>query len=82
MRYIKSFIVFISVMAFFNSLSAQETESKSDTENIIKSQKIAFFTDKIGLSPEEAQVFWPIYNDYWDKKNTIIIYTRQRRRIF
>lgn len=31
----------------------------------IKAEKIAFFTDKLDLSPEEAQVFWPIYNQYW-----------------
>lgn len=26
-------------------------------------KKIAYFTDKIGLTPEEAQSFWPIVND-------------------
>ena len=30
----------------------------------IKTQKIAFITDKLDLSSEEAQVFWPIYNEY------------------
>ncbi|MGF1926294.1 MAG: hypothetical protein ACQUHE_19130, partial [Bacteroidia bacterium] len=30
----------------------------------IEAAKIAFFTQKLGLSPEEAKVFWPIYNDY------------------
>ena len=28
----------------------------------IESLKIAFFTQKLDLSPEEAKVFWPIYN--------------------
>lgn len=31
----------------------------------VKSEKVAFFTDKLDLSPEEAQVFWPVYNEYW-----------------
>ncbi len=30
----------------------------------IESQKIAFITQKLDLSPEEAQVFWPVYNEY------------------
>lgn len=30
----------------------------------IKTQKIAFFSERLQLTPEEAQVFWPIYNGY------------------
>ena len=28
----------------------------------MRSEKIAFLTSEIGLTPEEAQAFWPIYN--------------------
>jgi hypothetical protein len=45
---------------------------ESDREDIVKVQKIAFFTEKLNLSPEEAQKFWPVYNDYWKRKNKII----------
>lgn len=31
----------------------------------IKAEKVAFITDKLDLSSEEAQVFWPVYNEYW-----------------
>jgi hypothetical protein len=30
----------------------------------IESQKIAFITNELNLSPEEAQGFWPVYNQY------------------
>lgn len=30
----------------------------------IEASKITFFTQKLGLSADEAKVFWPIYNDY------------------
>jgi|KNS12BottometaT_FD_k123_189652_1 hypothetical protein len=30
----------------------------------IESQKIAFITTELDLSPEQAQVFWPVYNQY------------------
>jgi hypothetical protein len=30
----------------------------------VKAQKIAFLTSRLKLTPEEAQVFWPIYNAY------------------
>ncbi|MCK5170615.1 MAG: hypothetical protein KAQ75_12115, partial [Bacteroidales bacterium] len=80
MKIIKFFILLISVITFAFSLNAQE--SKSDKQQEIKSQKIAFFTDKIGLTPEEAQIFWPIYNDYWAKKNKIIAGRKEKMTYF
>ncbi|MFC4144270.1 hypothetical protein [Pedobacter mendelii] len=37
----------------------------------IESLKIAFFTKKLDLSPDEAKVFWPIYNDMQAEQNAI-----------
>ena len=37
----------------------------------IKSQKVAFITERLDLSPEEAQNFWPIYNAFENKTNSI-----------
>lgn len=72
-------LIFISFTITFSSLAQV---SKSDKEQEIKSQKIAFFTDKIGLTPEEAQIFWPIYNDYWAKKNSIIANRKNKMTYF
>ncbi|MCD4832244.1 MAG: hypothetical protein K8R31_00465 [Bacteroidales bacterium] len=82
MKYLRSFILLVSLMVFTISLNAQETQSKSDKEQEFKSQKIAFFTDKIGLTPEEAQIFWPVYNDYWAKKNKIIANRKEKMTYF
>src|SRR6187455_2970115 len=30
----------------------------------IKAQKVAYLTQKMSLTTEEAQKFWPIYNEY------------------
>ncbi len=30
----------------------------------IQSLKIAFITQKLQLTPDEAQKFWPVYNQY------------------
>ena len=45
-------------------LSAQE---KQDWEKI-KSLKVAFITEKLNLTPKEAQSFWPIYNEHQAEK--------------
>jgi Spy/CpxP family protein refolding chaperone len=37
----------------------------------IKTLKVGFITDKLDLTPEQAQKFWPIYNDFESKMNEI-----------
>jgi len=46
------------------SVSSQE---KQDWEKI-KSLKVAFITEKLDLTPKEAQSFWPLYNEHQSKK--------------
>ena len=41
-----------------------EEQRKKEFERI-QSEKIAFITQELDLSPEEAQVFWPVYNQCW-----------------
>ena len=42
---------------------------KFPTRDEIQSQKIAFFTQELDLSPQEAQQFWPVYNEGWKKSH-------------
>jgi len=41
-----------------------DEQRQKDFERI-KAEKIAFITSELDLSPEEAQVFWPVYNQCW-----------------
>lgn len=82
MRYIKNIVILVIVFSAFGFSAIAQDQTKSDREQEIKSQKIAFFTDKIGLTLEEAQVFWPIYNDYWAKKNKIISQRKKKMTYF
>ena len=65
----RKFIVFLFFAISF-SLSAQTT--KNDNEKALKAEKVAFLTKKLELTTDEAKVFWPIYDEYWDRKNTIL----------
>ena len=42
---------------------AQEDNDKP-TGGKLKAYQIAFFTDRLKLTPDEAQRFWPIFNQY------------------
>ena len=48
-------------------IRAQHEEKKEK----IKALKIAFFTERIGLSSQEAEVFWPLYNAYEEKREAL-----------
>lgn len=54
--------VFFVGQAFSVSLIAQDDDKPSRIERL-KSQKVAFLTERIGLSSEDAQKFWPVYNE-------------------
>lgn len=41
-----------------------QNEPGQDEGGRIEALKIAYITKKLNLSPEEAQRFWPIYNNY------------------
>ncbi len=51
-------------------------EHQGDKKDNIESMKIAFLTTKLDLTPEEAQKFWPVYNQYNDKLQEL----RKKRR--
>ncbi len=44
--------------------------------------RIGFFTKRLNLSPKEAEMFWPVYNDYQDKKTRIQLDRRALIREF
>lgn len=52
------------------SAAGQKQEGKEDWKEKMMSEKVAFLTMEIGLTVEEAQLFWPVYNqvqEEWDK---------------
>ena len=59
-------ILFISVNAF-----AQDGSLLRKKREQIKSLKVAFITNELQFTPEEASKFWPLYNAYEDKQKEI-----------
>lgn len=43
----------------------------------IKAEKVAFLTTKLQLTPEEAQNFWPVYNEFENKRFEIHMERRE-----
>lgn len=53
------------------SLWSQEQRPSGELRQRLEAMKVAFITEKIGLSPEQAQQFWPLYNDYQDQQKAV-----------
>ena len=67
MKYLLSLlVVFISI----NFLAAQ-SPGRQRVEQKVEAQKIAFLTNVLGLTPEESEKFWPLYNEYSAKEKEL-----------
>ena len=61
---------------FLFSAAAQDEQHDGGR---LQAYKIAFLTKKLNLTPEEAQKFWPIYNQYMGEIRKTRIDARQNK---
>ncbi len=71
----KLIILLVTALFLFGHAGNAQGKGGPDFEKF-KSQKIAFLTEKMNLTPKEAQEFWPVYNQF--EKDRINI--QQQRR--
>lgn len=57
------FFTLIVSLVLFSEVHAQENPR-------IQTARIAFLTERISISPEQAQQFWPVYNEYTNKRQS------------
>lgn len=46
----------------------------------LETQRIAFLSREVALTPEEAKLFWPVYNEYNRKRLELMQSHRQQRK--
>lgn len=56
------------LVAQHNHQDAQGKQHGDQHKNV-EAQKIAFITKELNLTPDEAKVFWPVYNEYDAKRH-------------
>ena len=60
-KYILILTLFFGSISFVNAQGGPDKEGKHEK---IQALKIAFITQKLELTTEEAQKFWPLFNKY------------------
>jgi Spy/CpxP family protein refolding chaperone len=65
-------LTFLMVSFFAKAQEEQPPVSEQKQQEKIEALKVAFITKELDLTPDEAQKFWPVYNQYSKElKNTI-----------
>ena len=70
--------IFFLLLLLVGSLQGLAQEYDEHREQI-KALKTAYITKGLALTPEEAEKFWPIYNEFEQKRREL--YKRERRDI-
>jgi hypothetical protein len=64
----KPIFAVILMLAGIELTGSAQSQVKPENIDKIKSQRIAFYTEQLNLTPAEAEKFWPLYNEFADKK--------------
>ncbi|MGE5107018.1 MAG: hypothetical protein ACM3H8_05710 [Sphingobacteriales bacterium] len=62
------------LITFFFVAGLTQLKAQDDPEenSKIEALKIAFISKKLDLTPDEAQKFWPVYNQYFKEMRQVI----------
>lgn len=52
-------------------LSIGNMQAQNPNQERLHSYKIAFFTKRMNFTPGEAEKFWPLYNDFQNRKSLV-----------
>ena len=77
-------LIFLITLGIFlvsqSTVLAQRSESQKDRWEKYKTEKVAFLTTNLDLTPQEAQKFWPVYNQMDKEKSEAQIKRRELER--
>ncbi|MFB9864351.1 hypothetical protein [Rufibacter immobilis] len=74
MKFPKVLFLFLFLMgsaAFAQGQKKETPEERKARIEKIETAKIAFITDKVKFTTEQAQRFWPVYKEYENRKNEL-----------
>ncbi len=64
-------LIFLTV-SFFAKAQEEQPQVSEKKQQDIEALKVAFISKELDLTPDEAQKFWPVYNQYSKElKNTV-----------
>lgn len=74
----KKILTFALIIVGFTVIA--QNKNQQDAKSKLEAARIALITDRLGLTPEQAQQFWPIYNEYAEQRRAIQQEFRESRK--
>ncbi len=75
-------IIGLILITNFSSLQAQTTQPDPiNKEEKIRALEVAFISRKLNLTTDEAQKFWPVYNEYKTDMRSVVGPKEKRKEI-
>ena len=65
----KKILIITLFLAGFTALA--QDNNQQDAKSKLQAARIALITERLGLTPEQAQQFWPVYNEYAEQRRLI-----------
>ncbi len=75
------FLMLCASVIISAAVYAQPQQHKGDWKEKVKAERIAFITTALELSPKEAQVFWPVYNEIGQSRQDLHRKVRESYRM-
>lgn len=81
MKNFYTLFIFIVLSLFcLPPVSQAQQGSDSEIKDRIRAAEIAYLAQKLDLTPDEAQKFWPLYNQYTKEVEILIAERRKRNK--
>lgn len=76
----KYLLIALTMILSLGTISSQKPRDEKMSSKI-EAQKIAFITQALDLTPEEAEKFWPLYNEYNAKRKELRPDSKERKKV-
>jgi hypothetical protein len=72
----------IFVLTIILIFCAMHIKAQNANRDRLNAYKIGFYTKRLNLTSQEAEKFWPVYNEYQENKNRIQLERQEINRNF
>ncbi len=73
-------LIFLITIGFISFVNAQSAGLDVNKREKLEALKVGYLSEMLALTPEEAQTFWPLYNELEDKMRNIRKERRKNRK--
>lgn len=83
MKKLYTLLILVALSLFCHPPVSQAQQGSSDSEikDRIRAAEIAYLSQKLDLTPDEAQKFWPLYNQYTKEVEILIAERRKKNKM-